>query len=261
MPAKLNYAEVGAVTKNILKSQPELFQLVRSILYKTRGYPSKDMRLLPMVVDPEKAAVDVGAHTGSYTHVLLNLGARVTSIEPNPVLAADLTRLYGRRARILCAAASSSPGVAKLRIPRDGHWRHGLATIEDTNNLSDAEAEMMEVRRVTLDEIGVERTGFLKVDVEGHELDVLLGARTLLQRDHPVVLIEAEERHRPQAVATVCEFLASLDYKGFMLDGSRLSSISNFDPGRDQAVPRASLEDLNRGRYKGRYINNFLFLA
>ncbi len=108
---------------------------------------------------------------------------------------------------------------------------------------------------------GTAVVGFIKVDVEGHELDVLRGAEATLRRDRPALLVESEERHRPGAVAAVHGFLGSLGYHGFMVDDGRLVSLGGFDPSRDQNVPNDRLMDLNAGHYEGRYVNNFFFVA
>jgi hypothetical protein len=107
----------------------------------------------------------------------------------------------------------------------------------------------------------LESVGFIKVDVEGHELAVLLGARKILERDRPAILVEAEERHRPGAVQSIRDLLTPLGYHGFMLDAGRLSPISNFDATRDQFIPADRVDNLNGGNYEGRYINNFVFVA
>jgi FkbM family methyltransferase len=245
--------------KAALKPQPAIFLPWRSLQLAMGSFSEKEIRLLPFVVHPAKVAIDVGAWDGIYTHALLKLGVPVVAIEANPKAAAILARLYGRKARIVCAAASSSAGKAKLRVPRRGSV--GIATVEARNTLSSADVDEIEVPQVALDDIDLEPVGFIKIDVEGHELDVLLGAKKLLARDHPAILVEAEERHRPGGINSIFEMLSSLGYHGFFLDSGRLSPISHFDAVRDQLIPTNRLDDLNFGRYEGRYINNFLFVA
>lgn len=222
------------------------------------SYNEREVALLAFVVSPGKLAIDVGAYVGAYTHILLKLRTSVVAIEANPNLATYLTRLYGRKAQIVCAAASSSSRSVKLRIPKVGP---GIATVEVQNTLNGAEVDEIDVPTIALDDMNLGSVGFIKIDVEGHELDVCLGARKILERDHPAILVEAEERHRPCAVQSIREMLSPLGYHGFMLDNARLRSISNFDPTRDQFVPAERLDDLNAGTYEGRYINNFIFLA
>jgi FkbM family methyltransferase len=248
--------------KAALKSLPPLRRAARSVSYTVGSYQEKEIALLAFIESRGKIAIDVGASVGGYTHILLKLGLSVVAIEANPKMVAILTQLYGRKARIVCAAASSSSGSVKLRIPRAlPTGSHGIATVEVRNTLNGAEVDEIEVPQVTLDGMKLESVGFIKVDVEGHEFDVLLGAKKILERDRPAILVEVEERHRPGAIQSIRELLSPLGYHGFMLDDGRLSSISNFDAARDQFIPADRVDDLNAGTYKGRYINNFIFLA
>lgn len=248
--------------KAAVRSRPTYQRAVRSLRATLGSYEEKELALLSFVVRSNKIAVDVGAHTGVYTHVLLKLGAPVVAIEANPEMAATLTRLYGRRALVVCAAASSSTGSVKLRVPRAlPTGSHGIATIEVRNTLDGAEVDEIEVPRVALDDMNLGEVGFIKIDVEGHEYDVLLGARRILERDRPAILVEAEERHRPGAIQSIRELLSPIGYHGFMLEDGTLSSITRFDAARDQFIPANRLDDLNAGMYEGRYINNFLFVA
>ena len=48
--------------------------------------------------------------------------------------------------------------------------------------------------------IATSPVGFIKVDVEGHEEEVIDGGFRVIARDHPVLLIEIEERHRHGAL-------------------------------------------------------------
>ncbi|WP_246642623.1 FkbM family methyltransferase [Rhizobium croatiense] len=73
----------------------------------------------------------------------------------------------------------------------------------------------------------VNAVGFIKIDVEGHELKVLKGAEAILSRDHPNLLIEAEDRHRPNAVASVIDYLTPFGYSVYCLKDRRLRSLSS----------------------------------
>ena len=57
--------------------------------------------------------------------------------------------------------------------------------------------ETIRVPLRTLDSYNLSNIGFIKIDVEGHELDVLRGAEVTLRRDQPNLLIEIENRHAP----------------------------------------------------------------
>ncbi|MGO8126768.1 FkbM family methyltransferase, partial [Rhizobium ruizarguesonis] len=64
--------------------------------------------------------------------------------------------------------------------------------------LSTQNVEEISVPTRRLDSYQFGPLGFIKIDVEGHELKVLKGSQAILNRDHPNLLIEAEDRHRPE---------------------------------------------------------------
>jgi len=97
----------------------------------------------------------------------------------------------------------------------------------------------------------------IKIDVEGHELAVLEGAQTLLLKDHPSLMIEAEERHRPGTVREISSYLANFGYLGFFLVGRRLRPIAEFDVARYQNAGSISLSEVLPGYV---YANNFVFV-
>jgi hypothetical protein len=93
----------------------------------------------------------------------------------------------------------------------------GYATIESANALSGTAdlsrglaTLVVETRR--LDDLSLAPVAFVKIDVEGHEFEVLEGATETLGRDTPSVLVEVEERHRHGAVAQVKDLMHGLDY-------------------------------------------------
>ncbi len=131
--------------KAAIKTQPAIFLPLRSLRLAMGYLPEQEIGLLPFVVHPAKVAIDVGAYEGNYVHALLKLGVPVVAIEANPKNSAFLQRLYGRKARIVFAAASSSAGKVKLRIPRRGSRSRGLATVEAQNTLSSADVDEIEV--------------------------------------------------------------------------------------------------------------------
>lgn len=210
--------------------------------------------LLDRLVNPTRAAVDVGGNEGYYAGRLAQLCPRVHSFEPIPWLAESLRRKLARTVTVHEYALSNQRGTAILRIPYRGDVElHGSATLDEHNPLEDH----IGVRTVTcklerLDDVLREPVGFIKIDVEGHELPVLKGADELLRRDSPVLLIESEFRHNPEAPGHIFRHLGERGYEGFFLDRGRMCSVASFEMATHQQV--ANL----KGR-EGPYINNFVF--
>jgi hypothetical protein len=138
-------------------------------------------------------------------------------------------------------------------IPQDrGDEQAGQATIAPTAWLEAQNVRRVRVAMRTLDTMALDPVGFIKVDVEGHELAVLRGAHALIARDRPTMLVELEERFGEGSIARVREFLEPQGYRGLFLDGKNLHPVAAFDPARHQMMA-------NWGTL-GSYINNFIFL-
>jgi FkbM family methyltransferase len=142
--------------------------------------------------------IDVGANTGFYSLLAVSVSAdvRVVAYEPYaPVrqfLQANL-RLSPRRRAVTVRpfAASDTAGGRLLYVP-DGS--HGL--VETSASLwADFKASgksSLRVKVVRLDDqhVGKRRVAVIKVDAEGHDLEVLQGAEGILRRDRPILFVE-----------------------------------------------------------------------
>lgn len=211
--------------------------------------------LLPMLAPRGSVAVDAGANKGIYTYHLARNFDSVVAFEPLPSLALFLQRAVPANVTVHPIALSNRAGLATLRLP-SGY--NELSTVEPERAFGVDGATRTEQHRVAtapLDAFELERVGVLKVDVEGHELAVLQGARRLIATSRPTVIVELEERHRSNAVADVREFFARMGFDGFFLDGIRLRPMNEFDARRDQ-----NADALENAVKVGRYINNFIFM-
>lgn len=225
--------------------------------YQWRAYRKRtaepELALLPALVDRQRAALDVGANRALYTIPLRALAACVHSFEAVPYLALRLRAAYPD-VHVHDIAVSDRESMVSLRLPgRNTSW----ATIEAANELEKARGAIreIEVRSRPLDALDLGPVGFIKIDVEGHELAVLHGAQQLLAREQPTLLIELEERHSPGAISSAQSCLAKLGYAGYFLDGTRLRPMTEFECERDQNRQHVS----ERGKI-GRYLNNFMFI-
>jgi FkbM family methyltransferase len=235
---------------------PRLSLRLRAWIYRRIG-TEEELVLLPVLCDKDRLAIDVGGNYGIYAYHMQRFCSKLVVLEPNPALARFLGRALGSSVAIVPAAASDHCGTAQLRVPAVG-WRRdlwGSATIEEVNLLQDFSAfETFDVELVTLDALQLRGVGFIKIDVEGHELAVLKGAVELLSQDHPTILVEAEDRHHPGAVRLIDEFLSQYGYQGFFLHLDRLRPLGDFVVEKHQCRE-------NWGAHSGekKYINNFIF--
>ena len=218
---------------------------------------------LPTLVEPGTVAIDVGALMGDYSYSLCKLvgpKGRVIAIEPQAEYA-RLLRAAALRLRlpmtVLECALSSRAGVAELCVPVvGGRKKSGFASLD--HGSATARKSRVNLRR--LDEVAAEvegRISFLKVDVEGHELDVLKGGSETLKRHRPNLLIEIEQRHSPVPIAATFEFLREHNYTGHYLDQGARVPLAQFDPAANAELAGAG------GPFEPNlpgYLFNFIFV-
>jgi FkbM family methyltransferase len=180
-----------------------------------------ELHLLPFLVDPARNAVDAGAHRGSYCYFLARLCPKVYAYEPNPVMRDYLRRVVRRNVVISECGLSDKPGEAQFTIPNSPRgYRHTAGTLE--TKLYDKDAARFTVKSVRLDDEPVENVGFIKMDIEGHELAALAGARRVLERDRPVLLLEVREELNGIPIEEALTRIEGYGYLAFALKGEQI---------------------------------------
>ena len=212
-----------------------------------RGEP--ELRLLPELVDPTRAAIDVGANRGVWTHQLATLCPRVYAYEPNPKMFAILDAARPANAEARQIALSDRTGVASLKVPRSARGFSNQHASLETNWPGSMEVGVVEVATARLDDLDLEPCGFIKIDVEGHEPAVIAGALGLIARDRPTLLIELEERHSDRSIEASIADVEALGYDAFVFKDGAVRPIGAFDPEADH---RAAVETPG-------YVFNFIF--
>ncbi len=208
------------------------------------------------VLRPGGVVVDAGAYKGGYTYGMreeVGASGHVFSFEPQPELATFLRRAVAgfgwSNVNIEEAGLSGSGGDRTLHAPGGGPSQDASLV----GALAGPDARRYTVRTDTLDDFLGERqlgrpVDLIKVDVEGHELDLFRGAEAVLTQDRPLLLFECEARHDPdRAVTEVFQYLENLGYQGRFFWRGDLIDVCEFDLDTHQTFGRAP------------YANNFVF--
>ena len=201
----------------------------------TRANYEREMELLDVLCDRSRRGVDIGAKVGMYTYRIRACSSAVLAFEPIPLFHNMLRAVFdGKRGRVEPFALSSVRGHAVLRMPysTDAEPEFGRSTIDPANPLVHQKIgriEEIQIETRLLDGYDLEDVGFIKIDVEGHELSVLEGAVKVLAANAPNLLIECNEDHQPSAVSRLAAWLGAHDYVAFFVDGNQLLAIGDFD--------------------------------
>jgi len=170
---------------------------------------------------------DIGANIGSYSKRILDKfpGCQVHCFEPVPQTFHALEAALGASSSVSLnnMALSSESGVATMTVCEELSGS-GADSLHHTRVLGSAvSTSAIEVTLRTVDEYvsetGVERIDLMKIDVEGHELDVLHGAKDTLRNGVAAIQFEygASYLAAGSTLHEVCELLWSEDFKIFRL--------------------------------------------
>lgn len=216
-----------------------------------------EVRLILDHLDPGATAIDIGAHKGAFTWWIRHAvgpSGRVVAFEPQPALARKLGGLIQQRkldnVTVENLGLSSRPGELVLNVPAGGPSPGASFEVPADGNTP---SDRIPIAVTTLDAYTTQHelhnVRLLKIDVEGHELEVFRGGAALLTRDRPLILFECEIRHRRSGTLDdVFSFLHELGYEGFLVTAGELLPVQEFDPKLHQ-VPGDP----------DRYFNNFWF--
>lgn len=174
------------------------------------------------LTEPGELVVDVGANIGYMTAVLAarvgsDAGGCIWAFEAHPEIFAELEynvnqwqeQLKNIQFFIKNIAVSEENGIVKLSTPKSFSSNRGLAAVINNENEKEhsfTNSKYVMVKSCTLDEIfPSQEIGVVKLDVEGHEHQVIKGAINLLKQGRIRDCIFEEHREYPTPVTTLFE--------------------------------------------------------
>lgn len=197
-------------------------------------YESETSNFIGSILEPGDAFIDIGAHVGYFSMLaaaLVGPGGAVYSFEPEPSNFAQLVEHIDLNnapwVRPMHMAVGAMPAVADFFVNADNDGGHALWEVgrHPFNERSRQAPTSRKVYVTSLDQLfGAEDLANLKaikIDAEGAEFAILVGAREILtQRPIPYIILEinrfglelmgASERH-------VRDFLTELGYETYLL--------------------------------------------
>lgn len=187
------------------KLGPTAFYLSRRIVVLLRYYGriiyDRDLLFVRRLA-PDPLLIDVGANAGQSALCLamLRTDARIVSFEANTDNIRDLAmvrRILGDRYSYHHVGLSDRDGSATLNVPVVGRTPvPGESSFLD-NFDSSTEGRIGKISQVVAHKVRLRTLdsfelwpAFVKIDVQGHELEVLRGMEETIQRCRPVLLLE-----------------------------------------------------------------------
>jgi FkbM family methyltransferase len=187
---------IGTPLESPLRSVRHMAQLPQRVRHpELREIYAESDRIemvLERAVEPSMNCIDVGCHLGAVLDRFVRLAPRGQhiAIEPVPYKARWLRRKFPE-VTVIEAALGAEAGQAEFYLDTRQSGFGGLRPHVD------ARIEQIRVEMRRLDDVVPpgRRVGFLKLDVEGAETDVILGGARVLTESRPVVLFECAASH------------------------------------------------------------------
>lgn len=181
-------------------AEPTLNSIVTRVLLAEGDWFEQEMEFWRKLIRPGMTVIDVGANSGVYAFSAakrVGKTGKVIAIEPFQGCVSCLKQTCHVNGfgwvKVCAAAASDRPGKSFLTLHAASELNE-ISTVVDKTGKSAQEQNVQEIDCITLDSLleqeHLERVDFLKIDAEGHEVQVLHGAEQLLKKFHPVILYE-----------------------------------------------------------------------
>lgn len=195
------------------------------VLQQHHNWEAPETELVKRLVRPGDFCIDAGAYIGYYTLLMAKCGAEVLSIEANPRLFDLLSGNVGKfmtdvrpdaRIHVVGAAVHDINGQASFHLPSqyDDGWG-SLAAADSDNGLC-----LVPTQR--LDTFEFDNVRLIKMDVEGSELQALMGLGSKINKvDY--LLIECvditKRMHYGSSAAGVGQYLQARGFRPWLPDG------------------------------------------
>ena len=173
-----------------------------------------------------KNTIDVGAATGMYSSHFAKHSKSVICFEAVTPVYEQLVKIKEKYNNVIThnLAISDKEGLLDFYV--------------DDKRLSNSsfqnlvEGQKIQVETVTIDSLKLVDVGFIKVDVEGVELDVLNGANDTIDEYKPTCMVEVYEKFNKYPVETTFDFFFSRGYICFYNHkGDGLKPVRNIQEG------------------------------
>lgn len=140
--------------------------------------------------------LDVGANIGTHTTFYAQHGT-VMAFEPNPVAFKCLIHNCPS-AMCINAAVGAAPGKIKMSELSDGNYGAMYTTPGE------------DIPVVTIDSFNLTQCNYIKIDCEGDEIDVLIGAKETIARHRPIMCIESNPHTLQRKGQSVNDLIAAI---------------------------------------------------
>lgn len=229
-------------------------------LYVCGSFEPNEFAFLDRVLKPGMVFVDVGANDGYYTLFAaqrVGPSGRVVAVEPSTRERANLERNIARNGLgnviVIPVALGAACGTAELHLAQSAHSGHNTFGRFANDGVQAESVEQVKVRMLDAlaGDVALDRIDVIKIDVEGAEASVIAGAREVLARTQPVIMLEISDKALRGQGSDAQQLIATLRELGYEIGvfSANTGRIELLAEGRDLslnvvAMPRDRIPEI-----------------
>jgi len=166
--------------------------------------------------------IDVGANIGNHSLFFSNISNKVFSYEPNPNTY-ELLKFNTRNIQNINIYNIGISNRNEKQFLNESNHNIGDSTIvssivkEDIDKVGLPVHEIKCFRLDDLQDFSNEEISMIKIDVEGHELEVMDGARNLIMKNRPLLIFEHNIEISKEKTLEINNFLEQIEYVIYLI--------------------------------------------
>lgn len=150
-----------------------------------------------------RTAIDVGSNVGEWTRPLAEKFQQVICFEPNP----SFRECFNKN------ISETNVTLHPYGLSKNEHKvTQGFNNTYLNEMAGDTAPRDGDIQCRTLDSFNLTNVDYIKIDIDGFEVPMLLGAQKTMRENNPVINIEMKERKRPKIVLESRKILMNLGY-------------------------------------------------
>lgn len=221
-----------------------------------------ELLLIKYFLNKDSVFIDVGANIGQYVFMATKIlkEENIYAFEPNPDLYRRLKKIF-KHVNVFDIAFSDKNTSATFKIPSSDNIEYYARGTLNINFKEDNEtkSQLLTVTSQKMDTFcdvkNMQKISLIKIDVEGHELNVIHGALNTIKKHLPILIIEIEQRHHQQNIKDIINDIIVMGYACYYFDINKKKM--------EVYTSVFSVEEMQKKENHAKnkqYINNFIFI-
>lgn len=218
-----------------------------------------DLLLMEHFLTSGDVYFDVGANSGMFLYKASQLTdeSNIFAFEPIPRLYIVLKKIFKKANVFQIAFSNAVQSGVSFKIPVIKNQKYYSRGTLNTSYIEEGEndSKSIKVDISTIDkfieEKGLNRVDMIKIDVEGHEFDVIKGAANTLKNLAPILQVEIEQRHHTYPISEIIDFIKRVGYECYYFN-PELYKLMLLEVDPTSLQKKGDFKTIN-------YINNFYF--